>query len=57
MVVLKKVVKLSIILMITITLNKIWKRGGGGRQYRGVVGGLGSLCQLKESNNQSYKTI
>ena len=40
-----------------LTLNKIWKRREGRQDRGGKSGEVGSLCQLKQSNNKSYKTI
>ena len=40
-----------------LALNKIWKRREGRQDRGGRNGEVGSLCQLKQSNNKSYKTI
>ena len=40
-----------------LALNKIWKRREGRQDRGGSNEEVGSLCQLKQSNNKSYKTI
>ena len=40
-----------------LALNKIWKRREGRQDRGGRSGEVGSLCKLKQSNNNPYKTI